>query len=109
VRGRRLRVRAAEVSRGRRLLVAAVVAGMAWYAVQGGEYSTTDLLSLRRQVRAERDSIARLRLDLDSLRRERQALASDPRVQERVARQLYGMLRPGEILYQVVPADTTEK
>jgi cell division protein FtsB len=97
------------VSRGRRLLVAAVLAGMAWYAVQGGEYSTTDLLALRRQVRAERDSIARLRLELDSLRREQRALATDPAVQEREARQRYGMLRPGEILYEVVPRDTTER
>jgi len=82
---------------------------MAWYAVQGGEYGTTDLLSLRRQVREERDSIARLRLEVDSLRRESRALATDPRVLEKEARERYGMIRPGEMLYEVVPRDTTEK
>ncbi len=93
----------------RKALLAVVVAGMAWYAVEGGEYGTLDLLSLRRQVRAERDSIAQLRLALDSLRREERALTTDPRVQERVARERYGMIRPGEVLYQVVPRDTAEK
>jgi cell division protein FtsB len=93
----------------RRALLVVIVAAMAWYAVEGGEYGTTDLLSLRHQVREERDSIARLRLEVDSLRREQHALATDPHVQEKVAREQYGMIRPGEVLYQVVPRDTTEK
>jgi cell division protein FtsB len=80
---------------------------MAYYAVEGGEYGTMDLLALRKQARGEREAIARLRLEVDSLVREQQALATDPVVQERVARELYGMIRPGEILYQVVPRDTT--
>ncbi len=97
------------MTRRRQLLVGAIVAGMAWYAVEGGEYGTRDFLSLRRQVRVERDSIARLRIEVDSLRREQHALATDPRVQEQVARELYGMIRPGEVLYQVVPGDTAQK
>jgi cell division protein FtsB len=97
------------VTRVRQVLVAVVVAGMAYYAVEGGEYGTMDLLALRKQVRGEREAIARLRMDVDSLLREQQALANDPVVQERVARELYGMIRPGEILYQVVPRDTTER
>jgi cell division protein FtsB len=82
---------------------------MAYYAVEGGEYGTMDLLALRKQVRGEREAISRLRMSVDSLLREQQALANDPLVQERVARELYGMIRPGEILYQVVPRDTTPK
>ncbi|MGD0484912.1 MAG: septum formation initiator family protein [Gemmatimonadales bacterium] len=97
------------MTRVRQVLVAVVVAGMAYYAVEGGEYGTMDLLALRKQVRGEREAIARLRMDVDSLLREQQALANDPVVQERVARELYGMIRPGEILYQVVPRDTTER
>jgi len=79
---------------------------MAYYAVEGGEYGTMDLLALRKQARGEREAIARLRMDVDSLRREQHALATDSVVQERVARELYGMIKPGEILYQVVPRDT---
>jgi cell division protein FtsB len=91
------------------VVLALVVAGMAYYAVEGGEYGTMDLLALRKQVRGEREAISRLRMDVDSLAREQKALANDPVVQERVARELYGMIRPGEILYQVVPRDTATK
>jgi cell division protein FtsB len=97
------------VTRARQALLALVVAGMAYYAVEGGEYGTMDLLALKRQVRGEREAIGRLRMDVDSLLREQKALASDPVVQERVARELYGMIKPGEILYQVVPRDTSPK
>jgi cell division protein FtsB len=79
---------------------------MAGFALQGGEYSTVDLLRLKRQVREERDSIVRLRSDVDSLTRFERALKTDPATQERVAREVFGMIRPGEILYQVVPKDS---
>jgi cell division protein FtsB len=80
---------------------------MAFYAVEGGEYGTTDLLALKGQVRRAREDIVRLRNDVDSLRRLEHALQTDAVLQEKVARELYGMIRPGEILYQVVPRDTT--
>ncbi len=76
------------------------------FAVEGGEYGTRDLLGLRRQVRDERQQLARLRIEVDSLQRVLQALKTDPATQERVARQQYGMIRDGELLYQVVPRDT---
>jgi len=58
---------------------------------------------------AEQAAIARLRNELDSLARVEQALTTDPATQERVAREVYGMIRPGEILYQVVPADSVRR
>jgi cell division protein FtsB len=82
---------------------------MAFYAVEGGEYGTTDLLALKGQVRRAREDIVRLRNEADSLRRLETALKTDAVLQEKVARELYGMIRPGEILYQVVPRDTTER
>ncbi len=87
----------------KRVLMALVALGMAAFAVEGGEYGTVDLLRLRGQVRRERDSIVRLRVEVDSLAQVEHALTTDPRAQERAARELYGMIRPGEILYQVVP------
>lgn len=71
------------------------------FGFAGGEYSTLDLWSLRRQIREEREAIQRLRAELDSLRRLAEALETDPATQERVAREAFGMLRPGEILYRV--------
>jgi len=82
---------------------------MAFYAVEGGEYGTTDLLALKGQVRRAREDIVRLRNEVDSLRRLETALKTDAVLQEKVARELYGMIRPGELLYQVVPRDTTER
>ena len=78
---------------------------LAAFAVQGGEYSTLDLLRLKGQVGEARDSIVSLRTQVDSLSRLKRALETDPATQERAARELYGMIRPGEILYQVVPAE----
>ena len=57
-------------------------------------------------MRQAQDSIARLRVVADSLAQVEHALRTDPVTQERVARELYGVIRPGEILYQVVPADS---
>jgi cell division protein FtsB len=72
-------------------------------AVFAGEYSTLDWLTLRRQLAAERDSVAALRAGLDSLARLARALETDPATQERWAREQFGLIRDGEILYRIVP------
>ena len=92
-----------------RVLLGLVVLGMAAFAVQGGEYGTVDLMRLKGQVRREQEAIVRLRTEIDSLARVQKALTSDPATQERVAREAYGMIRPGETLYQVVPPDSTRR
>ena len=72
-------------------------------AVFAGEYSTTDWLELRRRLAVERDTVRALRHAADSLRRVADALENDPTVQEREARERFGMIRDGEILYKIVP------
>ena len=79
---------------------------MAGFALEGGEYGTHHLVALRGQVRDETTRIAKLRNEVDSLARALRALKTDPATQERVAREVYGMIRPGEMLYQVVPRDS---
>ena len=91
------------------MLTGAVVLGMTGFAAFGGEYGTQDLAALRSKVRREREEIARLRHDVDSLVRLEHALKTDSVTQERVAREVYGMIRNGEKLYQVVPADSAER
>jgi cell division protein FtsB len=86
----------------------AIIAGLAfalYFALQGGEYGTLDLLQLRRETAEEREKVARLQRMVDSLTAVALGIEKDPRVQERVARERFGMLRKGEFLYRLVPAD----
>jgi cell division protein FtsB len=86
----------------------AAIAGLAfalYFALQGGEYSTLDLLQLRREEKQEQANVARLRRVVDSLSKAAVAIERDPRVQERVARERFGMIRKGEFLYRLVPTE----
>lgn len=88
------RTRIAGIAGGVVLLVLA-----AW----GGEYSTADWITIRRQLAEERARVATLRVQIDSLAKLATDLETNPAVQERVAREQFGMIRDGEILYRVVP------
>ena len=84
-----------------RLLWFAIVAAALIFAVQGGEYSTLDLVRQRREhhhLAAAIDSLTRV---VDSLRRYRDRLQRDPKLQERIAREDFGMVRgTKELLYR---------
>jgi cell division protein FtsB len=87
----------------------AAVAALAfalYFAIQGGEYGTTHLLELRREVREEEGQVAQLRRVVVSLTGAARAIQHDARTQERVAREAFGMIRKGEHLFRIVPADT---
>jgi len=58
---------------------------------------------MRRQLGEERATVGALRAELDSLAKTARDLETNPAVQERVAREEFGMIRPGEVLYRVVP------
>lgn len=81
--------------------VAAVV--LVGLAFQAGEYSTIDWLKLRGQRADERRALRELEVTLDSLQRLAHGLETDPLVQERAAREQFGMIRKGELLYRLVP------
>ena len=82
---------------------AAVFVGGITFGYAGGEYSTADWRTLRRGVETGRRAIVQLEAEIDSLRVEATALESDSTSQERAARERFGMLRQGEILYRVMP------
>jgi cell division protein FtsB len=88
------------VTRGQWVALA-VFAGGVLFGAFGGEYGTLDWWQLHQQVKEERAAIARLTVQIDSLAKEANALEHDPAEQERVAREQFGMIRPGEILYRV--------
>jgi cell division protein FtsB len=77
--------------------------GLIALAVWGGEYGTADWITIRRQLADERTKVAALRIEIDSLTKLARDLETNPAVQERVAREQFGMIRDGEVLYRVVP------
>ena len=90
----------------RRLLKAGVLAVAAYYALWGGEYSAFDLRRLDRE-RGQADArLAERRAEVDSLRAVAKALEDDPAAIEKVARERFGMIRRGELLYRFVPVDS---
>ena len=82
--------------------MAAIVALALLFAVQGGEYSTWDWMTLRGEEADEKGRIAELRKEVDSLEKEALAVERDPITQEKLARELYGMLRKGEYVYNII-------
>ena len=80
------------------------VGGLA-FALMGGEYDTLDWLTLRQEIDSERQLIAELRGEVDSLSVYADAIESDSATQERVAREEFGMLREGEHGFIVVPVE----
>ena len=72
------------------------------YAIEGGEYGTSDLLTQRDRKEALARDVAELEQDVDSLRAELKAVTSDPMRLERMAREEWGMVRgEKELLYRM--------
>lgn len=88
-----------------RLAWGAVAVGAAAFAVQGGEYATTDLWRQRARERALTASVDSLQREVDSLRTLERRLRTDPVLQETVAREEFGMVRGDrELLYRFADA-----
>ena len=90
-----------------RLVRIVMGAAVMYYAVQGGEYSPTRLLAQRGQASRMRASMDTLRREIDSLTKVKKAVQVDPAVQERIAREEFGMVRGSkEILYRFAEPDS---
>ena len=92
----------------KRALIAIGVLAVVTFALQGGEYGTTDLLRQRVRERALRAAVDSLQRTVDSLEAYKKAVASDPVVQERIVREEFGMVRGDkEILYRFAAPDSS--
>ena len=92
----------------KRVLALLVIGAALVFAVQGGEFGTLDLVRQKQErarVNRSIDSLARI---VDSLRRYANLVQHDPATQERIAREVFGMVRGNkEILYRFTDrADT---
>lgn len=93
----------------KRFILPALIGLAGYFAVFGGEYSLFEV----RRARAERAEQANLLTEVervnDSLRAWGDSLEADSATIERVARERYGMIREGEVLYRIAPPpDSTE-
>ena len=73
------------------------------FAIQGGEYTTGDWITLKRDAAEELRDVNALKAAIDSLQALVVLVEKDPAEQERIAREEFGMIRPGEFLYRLVP------
>ena len=98
---------------GRRIVYTLAGIGVAWFGVQGGQYGTLDLFRIRARQRVVQRSIDSLSVVVDSLKRYERLLRTDPATQERVAREVFGMVRGNkELLYRFadsIPDSTRRK
>ncbi len=84
-------------------LLGGVALAVAYFAVQGGEYGTTDLVRQGRRLALLRHEVDSLQAHVDSLGRWKLAIDTDPLVQERLAREEFGMVKGDkERLYRFV-------
>ena len=99
----------------KKAILPALVLLAAYYAVFGGEYSWFELRDARAAVEQEKVDLSELNRQIDSLRAWGDSLQVDSATLERIARERFGMIRDGEILYRFAeprdgartPADTT--
>jgi cell division protein FtsB len=81
------------------------ILAVAYFAVQGGEYGTTDLVSQRGRMARLQHEVDSLQRQVDSLARYKRDIETDARVQERLAREEFGMVKGDkEMLYRFADA-----
>ncbi len=89
----------------RRLVFPILLILAAYYALFGGEHSVFDVRRAHAERAGAEQELAELRQEIEVLRVRAEALATDPAELERIAREKYGMIRDGEVLYRVVPPE----
>ena len=77
-----------------------IVGISAYYALFGGEYSALETFRIRRDVADAEVLLAQLAVERDSLTTRVGALEDDARTLEILARENFGMIREGEVLYR---------
>jgi cell division protein FtsB len=91
----------------KRIAYGALGAVALWFAVEGGEFSTRDLMTQKRQIADFTRATDSLQHFVDSLKRYKTQLERDPVLQERIAREQFGMVRGKELMYRFT--DSTVK
>ncbi len=97
------------MGRGWRLILTALVGLALYYALFGGEYSVFELRRAREDRARAQAELGRLQRENDSLRAWVDSLENDSATLERIARERFGMVRPGEVLYRFAEPDSAQE
>ncbi|MFH1765112.1 MAG: septum formation initiator family protein [Gemmatimonadota bacterium] len=91
----------------RRLILPTLLGLAVYYALFGGDYSLLELQRARSEIRVQEVELTLLRAEVEYLRARADSLQYDSATLERLARESFGMIRDGEILYRMTePKDT---
>lgn len=94
----------------RRLIFPGVLGIAIYFAVAGGEYSVLELRRAEAELELRRSELPVMRSRIDSLRARLDSLWNHDEALERFARERYGFIRDGELLYRFseTPAEEDE-
>ena len=84
----------------KRLVLPTLLGLAVYYALFGGEYSLLELQKARSEIKAQAAELAVLRGEVAYLRAWADSLENDSATLERIARERYGMIYDGEVLYR---------
>jgi cell division protein FtsB len=84
----------------RRFLLPAVLLVAGYYALFGGEYTFPDALEVNRERVMAAQELETLHSITDSLAGRADSLEYDDQTLETIARERFGMIRDGEVLYR---------
>jgi cell division protein FtsB len=84
-----------------------LLAGAAYFAVFGGEYSLVEVGRVKRELALEQERLVQARAELVRLQARVDSLQNDSATIVRIARERWGMIAPGERLYRFEEGDTS--
>ena len=91
----------------KRLVLPTLLGLAVYYALFGGEYSLWELRKARREIEVQEQELSLLKEEVAYLRARADSLENDSATLERIAREHFGMIREGEVLYHLVePRDS---
>jgi cell division protein FtsB len=90
----------------RLLLGALLLSGAAYFALFGGDYSLLELQRIKHELEQERARLEVAETEAARLRARVDSLENDSATIERIARERWGLIRPGERLYRFEESDT---
>jgi len=93
----------------RRLVFLGLLALAGYFAVFGGEYSALDARRARAELAARRAKVAVEMRRIDSLQARIDSLRHNDEALERLARERYGLIRDGELLYRLTDTGRDEE